>query len=343
MRQNNQRMKIALLSPIAWRTPPRQYGPWEQVVSCLAEGLSARGIDITLFATGDSFTSGKLDYCIDRPYAEDAGADVKVNECLHISYLMEKAGSFDLIHNHYDFLPLTYSRLIHIPVLTTIHGFSSPLIVPVYKKYNAQCYYASISNADRHPELDYIATVYNGINTNQFSFCPEPKDYLLFFGRIHPEKGTWDAIQVAKRCGKKIIIAGFIQDKNYFDNKIKPLINDKDVVYAGNCEPKQRNELLGNALALLHLIHFDEPFGLSVAESMCCGTPVIAFNRGSMPELIQHQKTGFLVTTTEEAADAVQQLHLVDRNNCRQWALSAFSSEKMTDDYITLYKQILQR
>ncbi|MFI5130983.1 MAG: glycosyltransferase, partial [Chitinophagales bacterium] len=216
-------MKIALLSPIAWRTPPKQYGPWEQVVSSLAEGLSARGIDFTLFATGDSFTSGKLDYCIDRPYADDANADVKVNECLHISYIMEKASEFDLIHNHYDFLPLTYSRLIDTPMLTTIHGFSSPLIVPVFKKYNADCYYASISNSDRHPGLDYIATVYNGINTDQFSFCPNPKDYLLFFGRIHPEKGAWEAIQVAKRCNKKIILAGFIQDKDYFEKRVKPL------------------------------------------------------------------------------------------------------------------------
>jgi glycosyltransferase involved in cell wall biosynthesis len=334
-------MKIALLSPIAWRTPPRQYGPWEQVVSCLAEGLTARGIDFTLFATSDSVTSGKLDYCIDRPYAEDEKADVKVNECLHISYLMEKAGQFDLIHNHYDFLPLTYSRLIETPVLTTIHGFSSPLIVPVYKKYNQDCYYASISNSDRNPQLDYIATVYNGINIQQFSFCANPGDYLLFFGRIHPEKGAWDAIQVAKRCGRKIILAGFIQDKNYFESKIRPLINDIDVVYAGNCEPKQRNELLGNAFGLLHLIHFDEPFGLSVAEAMCCGTPVIAFNRGSMPELIQDKKTGFLVQSIDEAVDAVRQLESIDRNDCRHWSTSSFSAEKMTGDYIDVYKKIL--
>src|SRR5450432_3862853 len=164
-------MKIALLSPVAWRTPPRKYGPWEQVVSGLAEGLVAKGADVTLFATGDSVTSGKLEFCIDKPYAEDSNADVKVNECLHISNIMERAGEFDLIHNHYDFLPLTYSRLIKTPVLTTIHGFSSALIVPVYKKYNDHCYYAAISNANRHPELNYIATVYNGINTNDFTFC----------------------------------------------------------------------------------------------------------------------------------------------------------------------------
>jgi glycosyltransferase involved in cell wall biosynthesis len=334
-------MKIAILSPVAWRTPPRQYGPWEQVVSCLTEGLVANGMDVTLFATGDSITSAKLDFCIDRPYAEEKNADVKVTECLHISYLMEKASAFDLIHNHYDFLPLTYSRLIRTPLLTTIHGFSSPLIVPVYKKYNDRGYYVSISNANRHPDLDYMATVYNGINTDEFTFQQEPGDYLLFFGRIHPEKGTYDAIEIAKRSGKKIIIAGLIQDTGYFENKIRPLINDDTVVYAGNCGPEQRNKLLGNALALLHPIHFDEPFGLSVAEAMCCGTPVIAFNRGSMPELILHDKTGFLVASIDEAAEAVQQVHHIDRNNCRQRALSEFSAEKMTRDYITVYEKIL--
>lgn len=334
-------MKIALLSPVAWRTPPRQYGPWEQVVSCLAEELAARQMDVTLFATGDSITQAKLDYCVDRPYAEDPGADVKVTECLHISHLMEKAGSFDLIHNHYDFLPLTYSRLIQTPVVTTIHGFSAQAIVPVYKKYNGHCHYVSISHADRHPDLDYLATVYNGINTKEFAFNEIPEDYLLFFGRIHPEKGTWDAIQVAKRCGKKIIIAGLIQDTAYFENKIEPLINDEDVVYAGNCGPAQRNVLLGNALGLLHLIHFDEPFGLSVAEAMCCGTPVIAFSRGAMPELIKHEKTGFLVNTIDEAAAAVRQLPFIERNTCHQWASSAFSAQKMADDYIDVYKRIL--
>ena len=334
-------MKIALLSPVAWRTPPRQYGPWEQVVSNLAEGLFSRGIDFTLFATGDSITSGKLDYCIKHPYGEDPNGDVKVNECLHISYLMEKAASFDLIHNNYDFLPLTYSGLIQTPIVTTIHGFSSPLIVPVFKKYNHHCHYVSISNSDRSPELDYIATIYNGIKPDEFTFNSRPEDYLLFFGRIHPEKGTLAAIEVAKECGKKIIISGLIQHKEYFEEKIKPHINDKDVVYVGNSGPEQRNELLGNAMALLHLIHFEEPFGLSVAEAMFCGTPVIAFNRGSMPELIVHEKTGFLVKTKKEAVEAVEKIQNIDRKYCRQWAASKFSSEKMTDDYIAVYKKIL--
>lgn len=330
-----------MLSPVAWRTPPRHYGPWEQVVSNITEGLVAKGADVTLFATGDSVTSAKLAWCCSRPYAEDPAADVKVNECLHISHLLERADEFDIIHNHYDFLPLTYSRLINTPMLTTIHGFSSPLIIPVYKKYNAGSHYVSISHANRHPELDYIATVYNGVNTDEFTFCEHPKDYLLFFGRIHPDKGTSEAIMLAKLCNRKLIIAGLIQDTGYFDTRVLPFIDNETVVYAGNCDPGERDELLGGALALLHPILFDEPFGLSVAEAMCCGTPVIAFNRGSMTELIQHGKTGFIVNSIEEAEKAVSCLSRINRVDCRQWAVSMFSKEKMTDDYLRVYRQIL--
>ena len=200
----------------------------------------------------------------------------------------------------------------------------------------------SISNSDRDKELEYLATVYNGIDTTKFIFNEHPGDYLLFFGRIHPEKGTLDAIEVAKKCGRKLIIAGLIQHETYFNNEIKPHIDNEDVVYAGNCEPAERNDLLRNAAALLHLIHFDEPFGLSVAEAMCCGTPVIAFKRGSMPELIQDEKTGFLVNTIEEAVTAVQLLPIIKRQECHQWATSAFSAEKMTKDYLAVYEQVLK-
>jgi glycosyltransferase involved in cell wall biosynthesis len=186
-------MKVAILSPIAWRTPPLKYGPWEQVTSNIAEGLISQGIDVTLFATGNSKTKGKLQSISETAYAEDATIDPKVWECLHISHVMEKAQDFDIIHNNFDFLPLTYSRLIKTPMVTTIHGFSSPKILPVYKKYNVNNSYVSISHSDRSPELDYIATVYNGINTDDFTFSSIAEDYLLFFGRIHPEKGTYES------------------------------------------------------------------------------------------------------------------------------------------------------
>ncbi len=335
-------MKIAILSPIAWRTPPEKYGPWEQVASNIAEGMVNKGLDVTLFATGNSHTTGKLEYVSETAYAEDNSLDPKVWECLHISNVMERASEFDIIHNNFDFLPLSYSRLIDTPIVTTIHGFSSQQIIPVYKKYNSNSHYVSISDSDRSAELDYIATVYNGIDTKDFTFNDKPKDYLLFFGRIHPHKGTYESIQIAKKTNKKLIISGLIQDEAYFNEKVKPYINDEDIVYVGNSGPVERDKLLGEATALLHPISFDEPFGLSVAEAMLCGTPVVAFSRGSMPELIEDKKTGHLVNSIDEAVDAINTITSINRKHCRQWAMSNFSLEKMADGYYNVYKEILK-
>jgi len=334
-------MKIAILSSVAWRTPPRKYGPWEQVASNIAEGMVEQGIEVTLFATGDSLTKGKLASVCEQPYAEHSNVDPKVAECLHISNLMEQADQFDLIHNNFDFLPLSYSRLIKTPIVTTIHGFSSPKIIPVYKKYNSTGYYVSISNSDRSPELNYAATIYNGININEFIFSREPEDYLLFFGRLHPEKGVYNSIQIAKLSKRKLIISGLIQDQEYFNLKVKPYINNDDIVYVGNSGPHERLKLLGGACALLHPINFEEPFGLSVVEAMACGTPVIAFNRGSMPELILDGKTGFLVNTIDEALEALGNIKSINRKNCTEWVSSKFSRQKMIEDYLEVYKKIL--
>ncbi|QXV67139.1 glycosyltransferase family 4 protein [Mucilaginibacter sp. 21P] len=333
-------MKAAILAPVAWRTPPRHYGPWEQVASNIAEGLIKLGVDVTLFATGDSITAGKLDAICEQGYEEDRTQDAKVLECLHISNLMEKAGEFDIIHNNFDFLPLTYTGLINTPVITTIHGFSSQRIIPVYKKYNKRGHYVSISDADRSPELEYMATVYNGLDTADFKFTEKPKDYLLYFGRIHHDKGAAEAIEIAKKANKRLLIAGIKQDENYWREKVEPHLNEQ-IVYVGSAGPEKRNELLGNALALLHPINFAEPFGMSVAESMLCGTPVIAFNKGSMPELIQHEKTGFLVNTIDEAVDTIKSIPSINRQYCHDWAASKFSKEKMAEDYFKLYQQIL--
>lgn len=334
-------MKVAILSPAAWRTPPRKYGPWEQVASNIAEGLIALGVDVTLFASGDSITKGKLEHICPTPYLENTEMDPKVWESLHISHLMEQANRFDLIHNNYDFLPLTYSRLIHTPMVTTIHGFSSPKILPVYKKYNKRNYYVSISNSDRSPQLNYIATVYNGINSSQFTFNPKPKEYLLFFGRIHNEKGTYEAIQIAKKAKRQLIVSGLIQDQKYFDEKVKPYINGEDIVYVGNSGPVERNKLLGNSRALLHPVNFEEPFGLSVVEAMFCGTPVIAFNRGSMPELIDHMKTGFIVRDVEGAVEAAGAISSIQRTDCYEAAHARFTRERMAENYLKVYIKIL--
>ncbi len=333
-------MKIAVLASVAWRTPPRHYGPWEQIASSITEGLVKMGLDVTLFATGDSLTAARLDAVCPRGYEEDRTQDAKVLECMHISNLMEKASHFDLIHNNFDFLPLTYSRLIKTPMITTIHGFSSPKIVQVYKKYNATSHYVSISNADRSPELEYLATVYNGIDVSAFEFVSSPEDYLLYFGRIHHDKGTAEAITIAKKSGRKLIIAGIIQDEGYYKKKIFPQLNEQ-IVYAGHAGPEQRKQLLGKALALLHPINFNEPFGLSVAEAMLCGTPVIAFNKGAMPELIKDGKTGFLVNSVEQAAEVIDRLPGIARCDCHQWANANFSSDKMVADYLKLYRKVL--
>lgn len=335
-------MKIAMLSPVTWRTPPRNYGPWEQVTSVLTEALVKNGLDVTLFATGDSVTLAKLQSVRHEPLGECPG-DAKVWECLHISHLMERASEFTVIHNHFDFLPLTYSRLIKTPVITTIHGFSSQQIVPVYKKYNPHSFYVSISDSDRHPELEYLDTVYNGIDEQLFQPGQGQGDYLLYFGRIHPHKGAYEAIRIAIQANKPLILCGLIQDEAYFREKVAPYLNDSSIVYKGNVGPEQRNELFGNALALLHPISFEEPFGLSVVESMMCGTPVIAFKRGSMKELIVPGKTGFLVNTIEEAVAAVSNIKRIDRHECRQHALANFSSQVMARRYMQLYEKITRR
>jgi len=334
-------MKIAMLSPIAWRTPPRHYGPWESVVSLLTEGLVQKGLEVTLFATGDSLTGGILSSVVPAGYEEDKTIDPKVWECLHISEVFERGKEFDLIHNHFDFLPLTYQKITSTPLLTTIHGFSSAKILPVYRKYNRSCAYVSISNADRNPELDYLATVYHGIDLAQFDFKATPGDYLLFFGRIHPDKGAKEAVQIARECGMKLLMAGIIQDREYFGAEVEPYLDTEKVVYLGSLGPEERNRLLGGAYALLHPINFSEPFGLSVVEAMACGTPVIAFNRGSMPELIIEGETGFLVSSVTETIKVLPEIKKLDRLACRKRVEEKFSVSRMVDDYIEVYRQVL--
>ncbi len=335
-------MKIAMLAPIAWRTPPRHYGPWESVVSLLSEGLVSRGISVTLFATADSVTTAELAAVCSRGYEEDKSIDAGVWESLHVSEIFERAGEFDLIHNHFDFRPLTYSKLVATPVLTTIHGFSSPRILPVYRKYNDNTFYVSISDADQSNELSYLRTIHHGIDLSQFHFNDSPEDYLLFFGRIHRDKGAAEAIQIARAANKRLIIAGIVQDEEYFRSEIEPHIDSERVDYIGSVGPDERNCVLGNAQALLHPIHFDEPFGLSVVESMACGTPVIAFSRGSMPEVIANGKTGYLVSATvAAAAEKVALLDKIDRRQCRIHVESQFTVQRMVADYIDVYDEIL--
>ena len=337
------RLRVAMLAPISWRVPPRHYGPWERVVAMLTEGLVARGVAVTLFATADSITQATLVGTCPRPYSEDDTLDPKVWECLHISEAFERADEFDLIHNHFDFLPLSYSGLVDTPVVTTIHGFSSPRILPVFEKYNASSHYVSISDSDRDPKLDYVATVHHGIALEEFELQTDPDDYLLFFGRIHPEKGAAEAIEVARRTGRRLIIAGIVQDRDYFEREVAPHIDDDRVRYIGSVGPDRRSEVLGGAAALLHLISFDEPFGLSMVEAMACGVPVIAIGRGSVPEVVEDGVTGFVVTDLDSATAAVRRVDQLDRRAARRHVEEHFSAERMTDGYLRVYQQVRRR
>lgn len=334
-------MRIAMLAPIAWRTPPRHYGPWELVTSLLTEALVARGIDVTLFATLDSITSAKLDGVVPAPYSEDATIDAKVWEYRHLAHVFERADRFDLIHNQADFPAHAFAGLVDTPMVTTIHGFSSERILPMYKPYEDRINYVAISDADRHPDLRYAATIHHGITPEDFPLDPVGSDALVYFGRIHPDKGTREAIEIAQRANRPLHIYGIVQDQDYYEREVLPQVDGTRIVYHGPIGGPGRHKALGCACALLHLINFDEPFGLSVIEAMACGTPVIAMRRGSMPEIIMDGVTGLLVDDLGQALAAIDRAQSMDRRRVSRIAREQFSVDRMADDYLTLYQRVL--
>ncbi|MCP3731154.1 glycosyltransferase family 4 protein [Sphingomonas sp. MG17] len=336
-------MKIAMLAPIAWRTPPRHYGPWELVTSLLTEALVARGVDVTLFATQDSLTAGKLDGVVPASYNEDPAIDAKVWEFRHLAHVFEQADTFDLIHNQADFPAHAFANLTDTPIVTTIHGFSSDRILPMYEPYQDRVHYVAISDADRHPALRYAATIHHGIPVETFPFDPQGSDDLLFFGRIHPDKGAAEAIAAARTSRRTLHLYGVIQDEGYHAREVQPQVDGETIRYHGVAGGSQRLAALGHARAMLHLINFDEPFGLSVIEAMACGTPVIAMNRGSMPELIEHGVNGYLVDSIGDAVAAIGRAGELDRAAIRQTVIDRFSVERMADAYLALYARILGR
>jgi glycosyltransferase involved in cell wall biosynthesis len=334
--------RVAVLSPVAWRTPPRQYGAWETVASNIAEGLVAHGWNVTLFATGDSVTRAHLHAVIAKGYEEDRSLDPKVAEYLHISEAFEHAAEFDLIHSHYDFMALTYTRLVNTPVLTTIHGFSSPRIMPAYQKYR-DGYFVSISDSDRAPGLNYLATVYNGIDLSLYPLRESSGDDLIFLGRIHPDKGVHLAIEIARLSGRRLIIAGIIQDEAYYRERIEPQIDDEKVRYIGPVGIAEKNELFARACALLHLNTIPERFGLVLAEANAAGVPVIAMDLGSCREVIEDGRTGFLVDNVEQAVRAVERIAEIDNSACRRRVEQRFSIETMVTAYERVYSTIFER
>ncbi len=331
-------MRVGLLGPVAWRTPPRHYGPWERVTSLLAEGLVARGVDVTLFATLDSVTSASLDGVCPRGYADDPTVDGRVWEAMHVAHALTRSGEFDLVHNHLDWLPLAFASHCRAPLLTTVHGFSGAGILPAYAR--AASNYVSISDADRSPALEYVATVHHGIDFDELPFLADGGPGLVAFGRIHPDKGTHTAIEIARLAGRPLTICGIVQDERYFTEQVAPHVDGERVVFLGSVGPRQRAQILGGSAALLHPIAFDEPFGLSVVESMACGTPVVAYRRGSMPEVVDEGVTGFLVHTAEQASAAVARITMIDRVGCRTRAWQRFSADRMVTDYLHVYDRI---
>jgi len=334
--------RIAILAPVAWRTPPRAYGAWETVASNVAEGLVARGFrNVKLFATADSITQARLVSFVERGYEEDKTQIPAVSTCMHISKALARADEFDLIHNHFDYLPLTYLPFIKTPMVTTIHGFSEEGIKPVYRDHK-DSYFVSISDSDRDAELPYVATVYNGIDLSNLTYRDQPGDHLVFLGRIHPDKGLHVAIEVAKKTRVPLIVAGIVQDQAYFDQCAKHF-DDMLIRYIGPVDPKQRDALLGQALCVLHLNTIPERFGLVMAESMAAGVPVVAMDLGSCREVIEDGKTGYLVNSVEEAAEAVAKIERIDPRACRKRVEQHFTIDCMVAGYEKVYEEIFRR
>jgi glycosyltransferase involved in cell wall biosynthesis len=284
-------LRLAVLGSIGWPTPPPGYGPWEQVAYDIAAGMLARGLDVTLFASGNSRFGGKLASVVPVGLEEDPALNGDVYGALHIANLFRRAGDFDLIHNNFDWKPLTYAlATTEPPMLTTVHGFSSPPILAAYYAGAARSFYCSISDADRDPGLDYLATTYNGIDPAQFRYVPTPGEYLVFLGRFHPEKGTHLAIEIAKRAGVRLKIAAIPQDREYFRAQVEPHIDGDRVQFVGAVQREAREELLGGALGLVHMTTRPERFGLTLIEAMACGTPVLGARMGSIPEIVVERR-----------------------------------------------------
>jgi glycosyltransferase involved in cell wall biosynthesis len=336
-------LRLALLGSIAFPTPPRGYGPWEQIAGDIADGMSARGLDVTLFATGDSRTRARLASVVPFGLNEDPAQNGEVASALHIANLFERAGEFDLIHNNFDWKPLTYALATERPpLITTVHGFSSPPILGAYYAAAGRSFYCSISDADRDPGLDYLATTYNGIDPGDWTFVDRPGDYLVFLGRFHPEKGAHLAIEIARRAGVRLKIAAIPQDEGYFRREVEPHIDGDRVQFLGAVEREARNELLGGALALVHMVTSPERFGLTLVEAMACGTPVLGANLGSVPEIVIDGETGFVCESLERAVERVPELASLSRRACRERVESTFSIERMIERYLAAYRAALR-
>ncbi|MFC2171285.1 glycosyltransferase family 4 protein [Acidobacteriota bacterium] len=361
-------MKIAMLAPVSWPVPPESYGPWEQVVANLTEALVKRGHEVSLFAASGSATSAKLIETVPHPFSLWPGEELKRPQQLdpgtgllagpphfraleqqHIATCMEAAreGEFDIIHSHLHVHALVFSRLVPCPMITTLHGSAwvqaDHVILSRYKNQP----FVSISDSERafKPDLNYVATVYNGINADMYEYCEVKEDFLLFSGRIAPEKGAAEAVQIALKSGRPLKMAGVIEEKyrDYYETTIQPYIDGKNVEYLGLLSQRDLVPFYQKAKGLLCPIHWAEPFGLVVVEAQACGTPVLGARKGAFVEIIQEEKTGFLFDDVDEAVRLVQRLDEIEPIACRQNVEHRFTAAVMADAYEKVYRTLLKR
>lgn len=340
-------MRIAQVAPLWERVPPPAYGGIELVVSLLTDELVRRGHEVTLFATGDSISLAKLESVHSRALRLDSTVkEYATYEMLQLSQVYQQAQDFDIIHSHMGHSALLCSQLVKTPTVHTLHGVFTPDNEKLYVQSRQQPF-VSISNSQREARLNLncVATVYNGIDVDSYKFHAEPDEppYLAFLGRLSPEKGPDHAIAIAKQTGWRLKMAGKIDevDREFYETKLKPQIDGKQIEYLGEANHVQKNALMGGAVATLFPITWREPFGLVMVESMASGTPVIAMNLGSVPEVIAHEKTGFLCNTIKDCVAALDRVQTLDRAACRQHVIDHFSVRKMTDGYEAVYRQIL--
>ncbi|MEH1888356.1 MAG: glycosyltransferase family 4 protein [Nostoc sp.] len=340
-------MRIAQVAPLWERVPPPAYGGVELVVGLLTDELVRRGHEVTLFASGDSISLAKLTSVHPRALRLDRTIkDYSVYEMLNLASVYERAEEFDIIHSHVGHGTLAYANLVTTPTVHTLHGIFTPDNEKIFS-FGKKQPYVNISDAQREPRLglNYLATVYNGIDVSSYEFHAQPENppYLAFLGRMSPEKGAHLAIEIAKETGWRLKMAGKVDvvDVEYFEKEIKPHIDGKQIEYLGEANHIQKNALMGGAVATLFPITWREPFGLVMVESMASGTPVIAIKLGSTEEVISHGKTGFLCNNIQECISAIDQVTELDRYACRQHVENIFSVKHMTDGYEAVYQQVI--
>lgn len=339
-------MKIAQVAPLHESVPPKYYGGTERIIYYLTEELVRQGHQVTLFASGDSKTSAKLQPMVD--HALRLNPDVGDPLAYHIMMLdkvADMADEFDLIHFHIDGLQYPLMRHLNTPYITTLHGrLDLPHLAPLYHTFN-HVPVVSISNHQRTPLpfANWQGTVYNGVPLTVYHFHPTPGDYLAFLGRMSPEKGIEQAIEIAIKAGMELRIAAKVDsvDQAYFENTIKPHLAHPLVNFIGEISETEKDDFLGNAYALLFPINWPEPFGLVMIEAMACGTPVIAFGCGSVPEVMRHGETGYIVNNVDEALKVLPDISKLNRQQCRLIFEDYFSSRRMAHDYLNVYQQLI--